>query len=74
MLNVLRLLELAFILFGLFASFPIDLHLLPATIAFVVVGLLVDWQAGGPIAWRLGVLLVAAVAQAAVMAVVALVA
>jgi hypothetical protein len=65
---------LAFILFGLLGSFPIDLYLLPAPIAFVMVGLLVDWQAGGLVVLRLGVLLVAAVAQAAVMAVVTLIA
>ena len=56
---------LAFVILG---GFTIGLYLIPALIAFAALGVLIDWEAGGlSIARNLGLLMVAAVAQGAVM-------
>ena len=56
---------LAFVILG---GFSIGLYLIPALIAFAALGVLIDWEAGGlSIARNLGLLIVAAVAQGAVM-------
>ena len=56
---------LAFVILG---GFTIGLYLIPALIAFAALGVLIDWEAGGlSIARNLGLLIVAAVAQGAVM-------
>jgi len=55
---------LAFVILG---GFSIGPFLSPAFVAFALVGILVDWPDGGAMARHAGVLLVAAVAQAAVM-------
>jgi len=53
-------------------GFTIGLYLVPAFLAFVATGVLVDWQAGGAVARHLGYLLIATVAQAAVMSMITL--
>jgi len=58
-------LVLAFVVLG---GFSIGPFLIPAFLAFVATGVLVDLQTGGPIGRHLGYLLLAAVAQAALMA------
>lgn len=55
---------LAFVILG---GFSISPFLSPAFVAFALVGILVDWPDGGAMARHAGVLLVATVAQAAVM-------
>lgn len=56
---------LAFVILG---GFSIGPFLIPALIAFVALGILIDWEAGGSmIATKFGLLLMAAVAQGAVM-------
>lgn len=55
---------LAFVILG---GFSIGPFLSPAFAAFALVGFLVDWPDGGAVARHAGVLLVAAVAQAALM-------
>lgn len=55
---------LAFVILG---GFSIGLFLIPAFLAFVATGVLVDLQTGGPMSRHLGYLLLAAVAQAALM-------
>jgi hypothetical protein len=49
------------------AGFSIGPLLTPALIAFVVVGVLVDWQTGSNIGKHIGLFFIAAVAQAGVM-------
>jgi hypothetical protein len=56
---------LAFVILG---GFSIGPFLIPALIAFIATGILVDWQTGGAITRNVGLLLVAAVVQGAVMA------
>ena len=56
---------LAFVVLG---GFSIGFYLVPALVAFVVVGWLADGQAGGNRGTHFGLLVVAAVIQAAVMA------
>jgi len=58
-------LVLAFVVLG---GFSIGPFLIPAFLAFVATGVLVDLQTGGPMGRHLGYLLLAAVAQAALMA------
>jgi hypothetical protein len=60
--------------FVIIAGFSIGPALIPAVAAFVVAGLLGDWQTGESLARHAGVFLVAAVAQGAVMVMLALVA
>jgi len=55
---------LAFVILG---GFSIGPFLLPAFAAFALLGILVDWPDDGAMARHAGVLLVAAVAQAALM-------
>lgn len=55
---------LAFVILG---AFSFGFYLIPALVAFVVVGILADRQAGGATAQHVGLLFVAAVIQAAVM-------
>jgi hypothetical protein len=55
---------LAFVVLG---GFSIGPFLIPAFLAFLVTGILVDWPPGGAMARRAGVLLVAVVVQAAIM-------
>ena len=55
---------LAFVILG---GFSIGLFLIPAFIGFVITGVFGDLQAGGAMGRHVGYLLVAAVAQAAVM-------
>ena len=55
---------LAFVILG---GFSIGPFLMPAFLAFALVGFLVDWPDDGAMARHAGVLLVAAVAQAALM-------
>jgi hypothetical protein len=55
---------LAFVVLG---GFSIGPYLVPAFLAFVVTGVLVDLEGGGAMARHAGLLLVAAVIQAAVM-------
>lgn len=55
---------LAFVILG---GFSIGPYLIPAFLAFVVTGVLVDRPSGGAMARHVGLLLVAAVIQAAVM-------
>lgn len=56
---------LAFVILG---GFSIGLYLIPALIAFAGLGILIDWEAGGlAIARHLALLILAAVAQGAVM-------
>ena len=55
---------LAFVVLG---GFSIGPFLIPAFLAFALVGILADWPDGGAMARHAGVLLVAAVAQAALM-------
>lgn len=57
-------LVLAFVVLG---GFSIGPFLIPAFLAFVATGVLVDLQTGGPMGRHLGYLLLAAVAQAGVM-------
>ena len=56
---------LAFVILG---GFSIGFFLIPAFLSFTTTGVLVDLQTGGAIAGHLGFLIVAAVAQAALMA------
>lgn len=56
---------LAFVILG---GFSIGPFLIPALLAFIATGILVDWQTGGAIARNVGLLFVAAVVQGAVMA------
>jgi hypothetical protein len=56
---------LAFVILG---GFSIGPYLIPAFLAFVVTGVLVDIQTGRAMAKHLGILVVAAVAQGALMA------
>ena len=58
-------LVLAFVVLG---GFSIGPFLIPAFLAFVATGVLADIQMGGPMGRHLGYLVVAAVAQAALMA------
>jgi hypothetical protein len=60
--------------FVIIAGFSIGPYLIPAVVAFVVAGLLGNWQTGESLARHVGVFLVAAVAQGAVMVVLAMVA
>lgn len=55
---------LAFVILG---GFSIGYFLIPAFLAFTFVGVVADRQTGGPIARHFGLLLVAAIAQAAFM-------
>lgn len=55
---------LAFVILG---GFSIGFFLIPALFAFIVAGVAIDKQAGGPIARHFGLLLVAAIAQGAFM-------
>lgn len=55
---------LAFVILG---GFSIGLFLIPAFLAFTITGFLVDLQTGGSMARHFGLLLVAAVAQGAVI-------
>jgi hypothetical protein len=56
---------LAFVILG---GFSIGPYLIPALITFSITGILVDWQTGGMLTHHLGLLLMAAVVQGAVMA------
>jgi hypothetical protein len=56
---------LAFVILG---GFSIGFYLIPALIAFTVTGMMIDLQTGGSMGQHLGLLLVAAVAQGAIMA------
>lgn len=55
---------LAFVILG---GFSIGFFLIPAFIAFLLVGLLADWQTGGNIGLHIGLCFVAAVVQAVIM-------
>jgi hypothetical protein len=55
---------LAFVIIG---GFSIGFFLIPAFIAFLLVGLLAGWQTGGNIGKYIGLFFVAAVVQAGVM-------
>lgn len=55
---------LAFVILG---GFSIGPYLMPALIAFLAVGVLASIQTGAPVAQRVGILLVAAVAQGVTM-------
>lgn len=53
--------------FVILAGFSIGFFLIPALVAFVVVGVLADQQSGGAASRHVGLMLVAAVIQGAVM-------
>lgn len=55
---------LAFVVLG---GFSIGFYLIPALIAFVLVGLLIDLQSGGGVGRHIGLFVVAAVVQASAM-------